>query len=256
MNGRVRVAGADPGTAPGERTAGPARQRRRRRGGLLERARETGTTLAGGDLTRAPALTLTVTVVGHAPSPDRLVTRGGGRAGDVLLVSGELGAAAAGLMTLERPDLGAGLEPELLEALRARQLGPRPQLEIGRALAEAGATAMIDLSDGLGGDIRRLCEASGVGASIEASALPVAAGVAEVAAAAGLEPLGLAASGGEDYELLAALPADRVEAATAAVGALGGAALTPIGELRAAATIEFRLPDGSLLEPEGFDQLG
>jgi thiamine-monophosphate kinase len=223
--------------------------------GLAELAAATGTSLVGGDVTRAPALTLALTVVGHAPSVEQLVTRSGGRPGDVLVVTGEIGGAGAGLLTLERPDLAAGLDAALVASLRSRQLEPRPRLEAGRALAQSGATAMIDLSDGLGGDAVHLGRASGLGASIDASRLPLGAGVAEVAAAAGRDPLELAVSGGEDYELLAALPAEKVEAGVEALGTLGEVGLTPIGELRAARTIEIRRPDGSLLEPGGFDQL-
>jgi thiamine-monophosphate kinase len=223
--------------------------------GLTELAVATGTSLAGGDVTRAPSLTLAITVVGHASGLEQLVTRSGGRPGEVLVVTGELGAAAAGLLMLEQPDSAAGLGAEEKAALLARQLEPRPRLDAGRALARSGATAMIDISDGLGGDAAQLARASGVGARIDASTLPVAPGVAEVAVAAGREPLDLAVSGGEDYELLAALPADGLEAAIAAVGAAAGVGLTPIGELVAADGVEIRLPDGSLLESAGFDQL-
>ena len=223
--------------------------------GLTSVAVETGTTLAGGDVTRAPALSLAITVVGHAPDPGLLVTRSGGRPGDVLAVTGELGGAAAGLLLLERPGSG-DLPTEEEAALTARQLEPRPRLGAGRALAGAGATAMIDLSDGLAGDVGQLASASGVGARIDAGALPVAGGVAEVAAATGRDALELAASGGEDYELLAALPPDGVEAAIATVATGAGASkLTPIGELVAGAGVEIRRPDGSPVQSSGFDQL-
>ncbi len=224
--------------------------------GLTQLAEATGTTLAGGDVTRAPVLALAITVVGHAPDPERLVSRSGGRPGDVLVVTGDLGAAAAGLLLLDRDGPTAGPEPGPEAALVARQLEPHPRLDAGRALAGAGATAMIDLSDGLAGDAAQLAAASGVGARIDASALPIAPGVREVATANGREALELAASGGEDYELLAALPADRVEGAIAAVGAAApGAAVTPIGELVSGEGVEIRRPDGSLLRSAGFDQL-
>jgi thiamine-monophosphate kinase len=222
--------------------------------GLAAIAAEAGTTLAGGDVTRAPALTLAITVVGHAAGPDRLIGRDGGRPGDLLAVTGELGGAAAGLFLLEHPDSVAGLGAEDRAALISRQLEPRPRLDAGRALAEAGATAMIDLSDGLAGDAAQLALASGAGARIDAAALPVAAGVAEVAAAAGRDPLELAASGGEDYELLVALPPERLDGALARTA--DGAGLTPIGELSAGDGVEIRLPDGSPARSTGFDQLG
>jgi len=230
--------------------------------GMLELARETGTTLAGGDVSRAPVLSVATTVVGHAPTPEDFVTRAGARPGDVLAVTGELGGAAAGLLLLEQSrewsldaPIGAQSDQAAADALTARQLEPLPRIAAGRALAGAGATAMIDLSDGLGGDARHLATASGVSLRIDAAALPLAVGVAAVAEAAGLDPLALAASGGEDYELLVALPPARVERAVAAVGKVGSA-LTPIGEVLDGEGVEIRRPGGEPLRATGFDQLG
>ncbi len=223
--------------------------------GMAALARETGTTLAGGDLTRAPALTLAVTVVGHADAAEQLVSRAGARAGEALVLTGELGGAAAGLLLLENPGLAAELPAETADRLQRRQLRPQPRLRAGRALAEAGATAMIDLSDGLGADAGHLAAASGVGLRIEAGALPLAAGVAEVALAAGRDPLELAASGGEDYELLAAVSAESLDEAVGALGDATGAALTPVGEVVAGEGVEIRLPGGERLRATGFDQL-
>jgi thiamine-monophosphate kinase len=220
--------------------------------GLVAVARETGTTLAGGDLTRAPALTLAVTVVGHAPRPEDFVTRAGARPGDALVVTGELGAAAAGLLLLEDTDLTGD------DALRRRQLDPAPRLAAGKALAAAGATAMIDISDGLAADADHVAAASGALLVIDAAALPIASGVAAVAAAAGREPLELAISGGEDYELLAALPPRAVDAAREALAATG-MALTAIGKVEAAegarGRAEVRLPGGGAAPRRGYDQL-
>jgi thiamine-monophosphate kinase len=231
--------------------------------GLVALAAETGASLAGGDLARAPVLTLTTTVVGHADSPDDLVTRSGAQPGDVLVVTGELGAAAAGLLLQEslRADVPGPrhhyghLTPGTSAALVGRQLEPQPRLAAGRALAAAGATAMIDLSDGLGGDAGHLAAASGVGLRIDASALPLADGVEEVAAAAGRDPLQLAVSAGEDYELLAALPPAQLEQAGAVVEA-AGVPLSRIGEVVGGEGVEIRLPGGELLTATGFDQLG
>jgi thiamine-monophosphate kinase len=229
--------------------------------GIAEQAATSGTTLAGGDVTRAPALTLAMTVVGHAEDADDLVTRSGARPGDALVVTGELGAAAAGLLLLEgHTEAGASFVSHRDKngdraRLLARQLEPQPRLNEGKALAAAGATAMIDISDGLGGDAGHLAVASGVGLRIDATTLPIAVGVAEIAVAAGGEPLELCVSGGEDYELLAAIPDDRLDAATAAVKERGGIGLTRIGEVVAGEGVEIRLPGGGLLEPTGFDQL-
>lgn len=224
--------------------------------GLLGLAAETGTTLAGGDLTRAPALTLAVTVVGHAPSADDLVSRAGALPGDLLVVTGELGGAAAGRLLLEQPELAEAVDTSTAERLRERQLDPTPRLRSGRALAGAGATAMIDLSDGLAGDAAHVASASGVSLAIETESMPLAEGVAEVAGAAEVDPLQLAVSGGEDYELLAALPPDRLDEASRRVAETAETTLTSIGQVAAGEGVELRLPGGGLLESRGYDHFG
>jgi thiamine-monophosphate kinase len=224
--------------------------------GLVALAKATGTSLVGGDVTRAPALTLAVTVVGHAARPELLIGRGGARPGDALVLSGELGGAAAGLLLLEQPRLGDAVGAETASRLRARQLRPRARLATGRALAGVGATAMIDLSDGLGGDAGHLAERSGVALRIDAGALPLAKGVAEVAVAAGRDPLELAVRGGEDYELLVALPPERLTELAAIAAEAGEGTLTQVGEILAGEGVEVRLPAGGSLPLAGFDQLG
>jgi thiamine-monophosphate kinase len=223
--------------------------------GVAALATATGTTLAGGDVSRAPVLTLAVTVVGHAATPERLVTRAGARPGDALVLTGEIGAAAAGLLLLERPELATSVDGEIGERLRRRQLDPTPRLAAGQALAAAGARAMIDLSDGLGGDAAHLAEAGGVGLQIDAADLPLATGMAAVAIAADRDPLELASSGGEDYELLAALAPERLAAAREAVSATGEGSLTRIGEVLSGTGVEIRRPGGATVAPAGFDQL-
>jgi thiamine-monophosphate kinase len=225
-------------------------------GGIAGLAGETGTALVGGDVTRAPALTLAITVVGHAPSAEQLVGRGGAKPGDVLVVTGELGGAAAGLLLLERPELAASVDEQTAQRLRQRLLDPAARLASGRGLAAASAGAMIDLSDGLGGDAVHLAAASGVGLRVDAGTLPLASGVAAVAAAAGRDPLELALSGGEDYELLAALPPQWVTEGLARIGEARETKLTPIGEVHAGEGVEIRLPGGETADPVGFDQLG
>lgn len=221
--------------------------------GLLELASETGTILAGGDVTRAPALTLAVTVVGHARRPEELVPRGGAEPGDLLVLTGEIGGAAAGRFLLDDPGLASAITESTAEHLRARQLDPRPRLRSGRALAAAGARALIDLSDGLAGDALHVAEASGVALRIDAASLPLAKGVAEIAAAVGRDPHELAVSGGEDYELLAALPQQQLTEASARIGEAAEATLTPIGAVDAGSGVEIRLPGGGLLEVRGYD---
>jgi thiamine-monophosphate kinase len=221
--------------------------------GLLSLANSTGATLAGGDLTRAPALTLAVTVVGHAQQPGDFVARSGARPGDVLVLTGELGGGAAGRLLLDRPELAADLAEATADGLRDRQLAPIPRLGSGRTLAAAGATAMIDLSDGLAGDGLHVAQASGVALRIETASLPLAKGVVELAAATGKDPLQMAVSGGEDYELLAALPPDRLDEAFSRMAGVAETTLTTIGEVVAGEGVELRLPGGELLESQGYD---
>jgi thiamine-monophosphate kinase len=222
--------------------------------GLGRAAAASGVAVIGGDVTRAPALLLAMTVVGHAGDADELVLRSGARPGDVVAVTGELGGAAAGLRLLQRPDLADRLDPDVAESLRRRQLEPSPRFAAGRALAANGATAMIDVSDGLGGDAGHVARASGVGLEIQLASVPEQPGVDEVAAAAGIDRWDLAAAGGEDYELLATLPPERLDDARAAVGATG-TTLTPIGEVAEGEGVSLRQADGSSREPSGFDQL-
>jgi thiamine-monophosphate kinase len=222
--------------------------------GLAEVAAENGVAILGGDVTRAPALWLGLTVIGHARSSAELVRRSGARPGDVVALTGELGSAAAGLELIERPGLCATLEVEGADELRSRQWDPTPRLAAGRALAAAGASAMIDVSDGLGADAGHLAAASGVRIEIELARVPVAPGVAEVARRAGLDPGDLVASGGEDYELLACLAPERFDAAASELARLG-VPLTQIGAAREGTGLVLRDASGVAREPGGFDQL-
>jgi thiamine-monophosphate kinase len=222
--------------------------------GLAQVAAEHDVAVLGGDVTRAPVLWIAITVVGHADSAEQLVRRAGASPGDLLAVTGELGGGAAGLLVLDRPELADAVGAEVADGLRRRQLEPRPRIAAGRALAATGASAMIDLSDGLGGDAGHVAAASGVRLAIELERLPLQAGVGEVAAAAGADAHDLATGRGEDYELLVALPPECSEGASAEVAATGST-LTPIGAVEEGEGVVLHAPDGSERDPAGFDQL-
>lgn len=200
-------------------------------------AASAGCAIVGGDTSSAAVTVVGVTALGAMPEGRAPVLRSGGRPGDALWVSGPVGAAAAGLAVLEgRVD--RALDPD--GALRTAQRRPQPRCALGVELARRGAHAMIDCSDGLARDIGRLARASGLRAVIDMAAVPVAPGVADVARALGREPAAYAATGGEDYELIVALPGD--EAPDRALGLVrvgyleegDGVRTTPPGALGAA----------------------
>jgi len=209
--------------------------------GADELALSTGTTIAGGDVVQAPALFVSVAVNGWLGEGERLLAREGARPGELVGVTGELGAAAAALAVM---DGRAPLVPEA-EAGLARARRPLPRLAEGRALARAGASAAIDVSDGLAADAGALGAASGVSLVLQADLLPLAPGVGAVAERLGVSPAALAAGGGEDYELCFCAPSERRGEIEEGLAAAGGAAVSWIGEVREG------LPGARLLDGRG-----
>ncbi|BDG09679.1 thiamine-phosphate kinase [Anaeromyxobacter paludicola] len=209
--------------------------------GLAACARRHGIALAGGNVTRARELSLTVTALGSAPA-GRVLRRDGARPGDVLLVSGTLGDAAL------------GLAPGAAAALARRQRRPDPRLALGRALGPL-ASACIDLSDGLAQDLGHLCRASGTGARVELSRLPLSP-AARRALAGAADPFLAPATGGEDYELCAAVPPGRVARALAAARRLR-IPLTPVGVVTRGRAVVLEGPSGARYRPAraGHDHL-
>jgi thiamine-monophosphate kinase len=191
-------------------------------------SREVGGTIAGGDVSSSATLTVTVTVVGWVADPGELVGRDGARPGDVVVVTGELGGAGAGLALLEGTADAGALSPDTTAALRERYARPQPRLAAGRALSRLGATALIDLSDGLATDAGHLATRSGAMLEVTLAALPVAAGVAEVARQLGRDAAEFAATAGEDYELCASLPEAALSLLRTQWPASGGSRLPPL----------------------------
>jgi len=206
--------------------------------GLVSSAVEHRVPLLGGDTSRAGSqLVISISVIGAAGSAGSrgILARSGARPGDRVYVSGALGGSAAGRLLLgagwrarmdargrrltgvappRRPRAGApplsrNARTRALEAMRSH-LDPVPRLDLGRRLLEGGvASSAIDLSDGLSSDLRRLAEASRVGARLLAPAIPIADAARHLSSALGVAPLDLALSGGEDYELLFTVPPDK-----------------------------------------------
>ena len=194
--------------------------------------------LVGGDTTRGP-LSITIQVHGFVPRGQGL-RRSGARSDDRLFVSGTLGDAALAL----RQRSGAGAVDE---ALARRMDRPTPRIALGRLLLDY-ASAAIDVSDGLLGDLGHICAASGVGAQIELAKLPLTGPVAEAA------DWRLSLAGGDDYELLFAVPPSRVDGLCRAAAAAGHR-IQEVGRLVDKPEITLVYPDGSMSKemPDGFD---
>ena len=228
--------------------------------GMRALARQFNVALVGGNISSTPGpLTLDITALGRV-ARDRLLTRAGARPGDRLLVTGRLGAAVTALLAYTDAD-HAALPAEAAAALgeaRRAMVTPQPRVREGQALAATGqVTAMLDISDGLAGDLGHLCQRSGVGALVELAALPVDGATRTLAQALGRDPLGIALTSGDDYELLFTTRPGGVTAALEAVRAVGGVA-TVIGEITDVASgLRVRAQNGKqlALEARGWDHL-
>jgi len=220
--------------------------------GLAEAQARFGCHLIGGDTDRrAGPLTITITVIGEVER-GRMVRRGTARASDAVYVSGTLGDAALGLALRKEPALAAawGLSPAEAEHLRRRYVRPEPRLALASALRDHASAAM-DISDGLAKDLARLSAASGCAGRVRFAELPLSAGCARALAA---DP-GLGqriVAGGDDYEILAIVPAARAPAFQA--DALkAGVAVTRIGAMAAGSGIVIEDPSG---QPLALDRTG
>jgi thiamine-monophosphate kinase len=205
--------------------------------GLLDLARRYGVQLIGGDTSRTTENIVIDSIVSGECAAGMSVKRSGAGAGDLIFVTGSLGAAAAGLRLIER---GAHLaeqnlgddETQKLDHVLLRQLRPEPRVGWGMVLGEERlATSMIDLSDGLSSDLNHLCAASGVGALIDSSSLPVDERLQELCGRRALDPLQLALHGGEDFELLFTVKRENVSRLPRKVD---GVEITRIGTIKSA----------------------
>lgn len=208
--------------------------------GVGEAALASGCRVLAGDLSSGPVLMVSVTVFGYAdPVP---LSRVGARPGDGVYLTGSLGAARAALL-----DWLDGRTPST--AARFAFARPQPRIAAGRWLASQGATAMMDVSDGLGGDAPHLAAASGVRLELELERLPIHPSVHAVARRLGTGFRPFAATGGEDYELLVTLPASF--AAERECEPAAGVLLTRIGRVVEGSGVSVTL-DGKAVELSGF----
>ncbi|MGN6392095.1 MAG: thiamine-phosphate kinase [Gemmatimonadales bacterium] len=210
--------------------------------GAGDAALDAGARVVGGDLSRGPAWTIGVTVLGWAQTP---VTRTGVRVGDGLWVTGALGGPRAALEAWGRGDAPVA-------AARRAFAHPVPRLRAGRWLARHGARAMIDVSDGLGADAAHLAAASGVGLVLELERVPVVPAAREEAARLGIAPEQFAAESGEEYELLVALPDHFEPTDVLAFRSVAGLELTRVGAASVAAGVQASL-GGAPVTLAGFD---
>ena len=222
--------------------------------GMYACADRFGVAIVGGDTTRsANQLILNLSLTGYV---DRqcVCYRSGGQSGDLLYVSGTLGDAAAGLRALN--DQAALSQTDRQHLLRKFHR-PEPRLALGQALAATGAiSAMMDLSDGLASDLRHICKSSGVGATITAPHIPLSGPFRHFCEANNLDPIHLSLSGGEDYELLFAVKADRAKAVENLVSEGDFPRITCVGCLTEnKGPIQLSLADGSShpMTYRGFD---
>ena len=224
--------------------------------GLWEEAAQFDVALVGGNIARnAERLIIDITLLGTG-TRNRLLRRNNAKPGEVVMVTGSLGTAAAGLLVLEDEQLAAKVPAESLAVALAAQHTPTPRVVAGQWLAQYGVTTGIDVSDGLAADLSHICEASGVGAHVEAEALPIQPGVATIATLAGRDPEDLALFGGEDYELLFTVPADHADALAHELFVATGVKATAIGTICEDAAITlFRQGKPSPLLSTGWDHL-
>jgi thiamine-monophosphate kinase len=222
--------------------------------GFLDAAAAHQVALVGGNLTRTPGpLVLDVVAVG-AVRRRRVLTRGGGRPGDALYVSGTLGAAAAGLgwLRAQRPQPEAAPDPDL-ERCAARYRRPTPRVRLGTLVGRnRAARAAIDLSDGLGEAVRQMAAACGTGAIIEERRLPIDPGAERWFRSQGRDPVA-ASLASDDYELLFAVPAKAQRRFDMVCRLAKGLAVTRIGTLTAGSEVLLERDGHQEPLPGGYD---
>jgi thiamine-monophosphate kinase len=221
--------------------------------GMQELARQYRCPIIGGNITQAAAnLSVTIAVLGEVPS-GQSVYRSGAQIGDEIWVTGELGGAKAGLDVLRH---ASQIAPLPSEYVLARYRRPRPRLQEAEYLREHGQIrSLVDLSDGLSSDLAHICEASGVGAQLDAAAIPIHEETRRVAHALQADPLAYALHGGEDFELCLTAPPGHLTPLQHAFTARFHCPLVCVGTIQAGSGITLCHADGTQLslQAQGYD---
>jgi len=201
--------------------------------GIKEEARLYEVNLIGGDTVRSPlGLIINIALIGEVES-DLIVKRSTARPGELIMVTGDLGGSAAGLILLLEEKKCSLVPPPLAQEVKSVHLSPTPRLKEGRVMArEKVATSMIDISDGLASDLTQIGKASGVGAMIYAGKVPILPAAKRVGELLGVDPLSLALYGGEDYELLFTTFPEKADSIIKLIKEKLGTKVSIIGEIR------------------------
>lgn len=228
--------------------------------GLVRAARHFDLEIVGGDTNAARRLSLSISVVGEAAEED-VVYRSGARPGDLLVVTGPVGGSYAGLKVLLEgkkrfEESGGDTQPDLepYSEVLQRHMQPVARMDVVDAFEEAGVRprALIDVSDGVASDLHHLCELSDAGARVQAGALPIEATTRTVAEEFDEDPEQFALFGGEDYELLMAIPEEDLDELKEEGYRVIGSFTVPQEGVR----VETTEGEEVALEPEGFDHFG
>jgi thiamine-monophosphate kinase len=209
--------------------------------------------LVGGNVAAGETLILDLTLMGEV-LPEQLLKRSGAHPGDVILVTGELGASAAGRAALEH-----GLKNAEAEELIRIHHSPEPRVAAGQLIAAEGqATAAIDVSDGFAQDLGHICSASGVGADVTEASLPIGKATRTVVNALSLDPIETALNGGEDYELICTVPPSASLLLIRHIREAIGLEMTRVGTITAGSGCRLLRPDGSrvALPQKGWQHFG
>ncbi len=221
--------------------------------GMQDLAREMACPIIGGNMTKTTGrVSVTITVLGEVPK-GQAIYRSGARPGDEIWVTGTLGGAKAGLEALLNPDAMAGVSTAHALACYRR---PQPRLREAQFLRQrATLNSLLDLSDGLSGDLRHICEASGVSAQIEADAIPMHDDTRGIAHALQADPLSYALHGGEDFELCFTAASGQIERIRADFEQRFNRSLVRVGTVGAGAGVTLKQADGSeaVLPARGYD---